>query len=95
MLNNGYVMIGEILEVGKKFKNMKGIRLDPRSMSKKDTNHSKKLFPPKNKNEFQMLDHKAQQPVRHVYPYNGNNTNYNRIFHQVWKLKVEVKGLIA
>lgn len=64
-------MLGEILEVKKMSQNMKGIGFDPSSMSKKDTNHPNKFVPPKNKKEFQMLNHMAQQPTRNMYIYNG------------------------
>lgn len=59
MFNNGFDMLDEILEVGKMSRNMKGVRFDPRSMSKRCTNHPKNCVPPENKIDFQMLDHMA------------------------------------
>lgn len=63
MLNNGSDMLDEILEIGKMLRNLKGIGFDPRSMSKKDTHHPKKFVYPKDKTEFQMLDHISQYPA--------------------------------
>lgn len=60
---------------------MKGIRFEPRSVNKKDKTQPKKFVPPKNRSEFQMLDHMAQQPTSHMYSYKGKNMNYNRRCH--------------
>lgn len=70
MLNNESDMLDKILEVGKLSRNVKEIRFDPMTMSKKNTNHPKKFVPHENKTEFYMLDHMAQHPARHVHPCN-------------------------
>lgn len=59
MLNNGSNMLDEILDVGKMSINMKGIGFEPTSMNNNDKTQPKKFVPPKNKTEFQMLDHMA------------------------------------
>lgn len=49
MLNNGYDMLYEILEVGEKSRNMKAIRFDYSSMNKKIKILTKKFVSPEKK----------------------------------------------
>jgi len=60
MLNNGYNVLDEILQVGKTSGNMKGIGFDYGTMNKEIKIPTKKFVSPEKKTEFVMLDHMSQ-----------------------------------
>jgi len=64
MLNNGSNVLDEILQVGKTFRNMKGICFDYGTVNKEIKIPTKKFVPREKKTEFVMLDDMPQHPAR-------------------------------
>lgn len=77
MLNNGFDMLYEILDIGEK----KAIGFEYNSMNKKVKFPSKKFITPEKKTQFQMKDHMSQHLAQHVYPYNKGNKKSPRRCH--------------
>lgn len=77
MLHKGSNMLDEILEVGKMYRNVKGIWFDCRSMGKDSKVPTNMFVLPEKITEFMMEDHMSQQLARHMYPkYMGNKNSY-------------------